>query len=426
MPTRRLPQTSPSRFIAIEAGKERKDMLPAPPIIPYSGGTITRMDAFYVPYKTKMDAVDAALIVQGASTALVKSTRRQAELLILHFYAALQNAVARDLFVGSIRPGYGLDINDATLPTIKSEADINFWGSKINTGETARVAGGGAPVTFPSLAQVNTAATNFKNANLQQSNAKDLYDIAQEELELLDPEADKLILKMWNETEAAFDEGNKPSMRRKCREWGVVYVPIPGETPTPEDFSIIGTVTDSVSGLPIGGATVTTTSPVVIVLTDSDGKYYVPFLNAGSYSMNVHKEGYTEQDLSPVVVTAGAITTVNFQLVTAPALTNVVLEADLGSLNIAELITAGFTFTPSSTVHVEISGNECVLSASDVPGPVLGPNSFHNYPGNPQTKTKDAFDALVGASPTHNRLKIQCVGPLPAHYKITFNNVIVP
>ena len=98
MSTRRKPQTYRQRFNALKAGKARKDMVPAPLIIPYSAATILRLDAFYGPYKIKIDAVDAALIAQGAATHLVKTTRRKAELNILHFYSAMQNAIAREVF----------------------------------------------------------------------------------------------------------------------------------------------------------------------------------------------------------------------------------------------------------------------------------------------------------------------------------------
>ncbi len=310
MPTRRLPQNNKARFEALDAGKSRKDMVPAPPVIPYTANTDTRIDTLHPVYKAKMDAVDAALIAQGASTALVKTTRRAAELFISHFYTALQNAIARGTFTANIRPGYGLDLNDNTIPAIRSEADINFWGGKINTGETARVAGGGAPITFPSLAEVNTAVNNFKTANLQQANAKDAYDAAQEAIEAENPEADKLILKMWNETETTFDEGNKPSMRRKCRDWGVIYMPIPGETISPDDFSIVGKVTDTL-GNEVEDADIEVQETGTTTSTNSNGDYLIPVLDPGTYTLLVHKAGYEDKVINNVVVTAGAITTLD-------------------------------------------------------------------------------------------------------------------
>ncbi len=120
---------------------------------------------------------------------------------------------------------------------------------------------------------------------------------------------------MWNEIETAFDEGNKPSMRRKAREWGVVYIVTPGEELDPDEFSIAGTLTDSETGEPIDNAAVVVQAAVqIIVLTDAQGKYYVPKLSAGAYDISVHKDGYVAFDIPGVNVTEGAITTLNIQL----------------------------------------------------------------------------------------------------------------
>lgn len=318
MPTRRLPQTAKERVNALRTGKERKDSIPAPTIIPYSAGTISRLDTLYPVFKAKIDAIDAALIVQGTATALVKNTRKKAELFIIHFYEALQNAIARETFTPEIRPGYGLDINDSNLPTIKTEADVIFWGEKAATGEAARIAGGGSPVTFPAIAEVNTAVTNFKNANLQQANAKQAYEAAQIALEQETEEADKLILKMWNETETAFDDGNKPQMRRNAREWGVVYIPTAGEAPSPEDYSIQGTVTNASTGNPIAEVVVLLAGTDVVELTNEQGKYLIPVQDNGSYNLTFYKNDYELHTVNNVSVVAGTITTANAALAPAP------------------------------------------------------------------------------------------------------------
>lgn len=81
-----------------------------------------------------------------------------------------------------------------------------------------------------------------------------------------------------------------------------------GGGPSPDDFSIMGTVTDSVTGLPIDGAAVVVQSPEVIVLTNAQGKYLIPKRPAGTYTLFVHKDGYAEQSIGGIVVTDDAIT----------------------------------------------------------------------------------------------------------------------
>ncbi len=229
MPARSLPKSATARLKAFQTAKNLKDGVPAPLVIPYSAATIARLDAFYPSYKLKVDAMEAALAAQAGITQSVKEKRQQAVWLISHFYINVQNAIMRKAFDKSVRAFYGLDVNSGKVPALKSESKILYWGELAADGEAARIAAGGVPVTFPSIAEVSAAVNNFKNANLLQANAKYAFDIAQETLAAAKSEANKLILKMWNETEATFDTGDKPSLRRKCRAWGVVYIPNKGE-----------------------------------------------------------------------------------------------------------------------------------------------------------------------------------------------------
>ena len=420
MPTRRLPRTDAERDTALRAAKDRKDAIPAPLIIPFTAGTITRLDAFQPAYRTKYEAVLNAKNAQTTLTDLVEEARHQGIYHVLDFIEALNRAIRRKLFLPTVRNLYNIAVDDDKAPVINSEAELTTWGVNINAGETARIAAGGAPITFPSLANVNAAVGNFNTLNAQQSNAKDAYDVAQEAVEADNIEADKLILKLWNEIETAFDTGNKPSTRRKAREWGVVYTITQGETLNPDEFSITGTITNSTTGLPVEGAAIIVESPEVIVLTETNGKYYVPKLSAGTYQMTVHKDGYANQLIEGIVITDGTINTIDAQLA---ALTSVVIEGDalIGSIN--DINTGTFTTTPSTTMQIVVGLNELQWSAAPSPGPVMGPTVWHVSPGT-QNKTNDAFRALTGASEVNTFYKVQCVGPMAGHYKITFNNVI--
>ncbi len=314
MPQRSLPKSATGRLKALHQGKLRKDSLPLPLIIPYSSGTITRLDMFYPAYKLKVEAKQAALQAQTYLSILISEKRQMARLNTNHFFQAMQNAVRRKIFKPSVRTFYGLPASSGSVPIMRSEADIEFWGDKAATGEAARIAAGGVPITFPSIAEVTAAVTDFKNANLLQANAKEAFDLAQEAVEADTSKCDKLILKMWNETETAFDEGNKPSTRRKAREWGVVYVPNPGEAASSDDFSIMGTVTDSATGNPIADARVTLTNTDVVEKTDAQGKYLIAVQPPGVYNLKIYKNGYALKDVSNISITEDAITTVNAAL----------------------------------------------------------------------------------------------------------------
>ena len=215
-------------------------------------------------------------------------------------------------------------------------------------------------------------------------------------------------------------QGNEEALNN----WGFTVKTTQSTTGRKKDtqkISLQGKVTDKATGDVIANALIHLAEPDIYTTTDAAGKYLFYSIAPGTYTVQAHKAGYPDFEVANVQIKASALT-LNIQL---EIVTTVVLEGDLLMGNIAELITSNFSVTPSSTVKVEISGSEVVLSASDVAGPVLGPSSWHVFPGT-QNKTIDAFGALVGADATHTRLKIlNPLGPAMAHYKITFNNVTV-
>ncbi len=125
MPQRRLPKSVTALLKAIKRGKARKDS--APLIIPYSAGTITKMDAFYPAFKLKVEAMQAALTAQSDSTQTVIDTRQIAVWTISDFFTALQNAIRRKKFPASVRGLYGLDVSDAKIPKLNTEDDIDMF-----------------------------------------------------------------------------------------------------------------------------------------------------------------------------------------------------------------------------------------------------------------------------------------------------------
>lgn len=87
----------------------------------------------------------------------------------------------------------------------------------------------------------------------------------------------------------------------------------------PTKGSVTGTVTDSVSGAPVSGATVAVGT--VVVTTGADGTYTVPNLVAGVHPVTVSKTGYTTWTGS-ASATAGTTTRLDVRLVPAPTATN--------------------------------------------------------------------------------------------------------
>jgi hypothetical protein len=110
---------------------------------------------------------------------------------------------------------------------------VRLWGARIASGEAARVAAGGTAMAMPTAAQVAAAFSTYTTAEATQTSAKTAYDNGQEAVGTQRPAADALILDLWDTIEFNLRANDPSSLRRKAREWGVVYDGDEEETPPP-------------------------------------------------------------------------------------------------------------------------------------------------------------------------------------------------
>jgi hypothetical protein len=172
----------------------------------------------------------------------------------------------------------------------------------------------------PTAAEVATALSDLQGALDTQTPAKEAYDKEQEDVENMRAEVDEVIADIWDEVLFTFRKDAAPSMRRKAREYGVVYRLSSSEEPTPEEFSITGVVTEQIAdgeSQPLAEAEVTVIETSTTELTNQAGEYLIPTLPAGNYTLRFAKEGYTTQEL-PAAVVDGEISEVNAQLTPEP------------------------------------------------------------------------------------------------------------
>jgi hypothetical protein len=119
-----------------------------------------------------------------------------------------------------------------------------------------------------------------------------------------------------------------------------------------------GTVTDSATGLPISGATVSAVGAGSYnTTTDASGFYQLTVLE-GNYSVTASKTGYTSQTASGVVVLVGATTVQDFAL-DPVAQSSVHVNAITLSYTIK-----GKRITVQATVNIRDQGNQLVPSAT--------------------------------------------------------------
>lgn len=293
MPTRRLPNSHATRDSALTSCKAKMDAV-APADVPFIAARQTQLTDYQPIYHGLRNALNIALANQTDQTSVVKSLKRIAGLWVSHGFQALISACIREQFHNSVKNFYGIALESNKGPRLDSDLDITQAAVTYNDGETARTTAGGIPISFPALVDINTQVDAFKAAVQTQSTLKMAYDSAQETLSAADPTADLLILQLWNSIEATYDTGDKPSMRRKAREWGVVYVPSPGETPSGEDYSVVGLVKDSSTDLPLENVEVTlfNSSLNEVQYTGADGMFFMPVVPSGNYDLEAKLTGY--------------------------------------------------------------------------------------------------------------------------------------
>lgn len=286
--SRRLPRTNIARSIALEAAKRKSDSInPADHIL--TPNSISRLNNFYVLYKNASEARTAALGAQTSATDAANQNRNNTRTYLSHFIQVFNLGVERKKYVAEHRSFYGLGINNNAVPPLSAEADILLWGNNLIKGDAERLLASGAPMDNPNITEVVTVYNKMLLSIDQQSTQKDAYDKAQEALDALNTEADKLILRIWNEIDTAYDDLEAPSRRRKAREWGVVYAS------TNLTSLLTGSVLNATDNTPIAQAKVYLAEADISTSTDANGLFTLSTNLTGSATVVVEKTGFATQ-----------------------------------------------------------------------------------------------------------------------------------
>jgi hypothetical protein len=223
MPGRKLPQSDPGRNRALTKAKTKNDSIAAPDRF-LTAPTQTRLNTEQPVFKTALQNKSNALAAQAASTGTTGGAFARARMFISHFIQVFNLGVVRGVYLAAHRAFYHLDVSSDRVPVLSNEEDITTWGANLHDGDAARIAAGGAAMANPTIAQVDTETGAFNTDNVAQSLLKDALDTAEEAVAAQRAEADKVIKKVWDEVETFYNEEEPSSMRRKAREWGVVYL----------------------------------------------------------------------------------------------------------------------------------------------------------------------------------------------------------
>jgi hypothetical protein len=221
--SRRLPQSDETRDKALTLAKVKSDSIPVANQF-LTAATKTRLNASQPLYKQAMQKRGNALAAQAGATMGVSDAFAKTKMFISHFIQVFNLGVFRGKYLQQHRAFYQLDVTSDSLPPLNTRQDVALWGQRIQDGDAARTSAGGAAMANPTAAEVTAEVTDFVTKNTGQSTLKDDYDNKQEDVAALQDETDKVIKKVWDEVDTFYNEEEMSSKRRKCREWGIIYV----------------------------------------------------------------------------------------------------------------------------------------------------------------------------------------------------------
>ncbi|MCX6152432.1 MAG: hypothetical protein NTX22_18040 [Ignavibacteriales bacterium] len=228
MPFRKLPNTDIQRLEALRSASDKANNTPLTELA-FNETNFNILKTFYPDFKKEMDERGNALSVQSESTTARIEVEDNCRMFTSHFYQVFNLGVARGKYKVSDRAYYQLDVNQETVPDLKTEQNLRTWTENIINGEPKRTAAGGAEMVNPSIAEVEAVYNTYVIKLTEQSTKKDAYEKEQKDVDNLRAEADELIRDIWDEIEFKFRKDDSSAMRRKAREYGVVYVSRPGE-----------------------------------------------------------------------------------------------------------------------------------------------------------------------------------------------------
>ena len=223
MPYRRLPNTDNARFKALQKAYQKGKEIP-PFKLAFSQSTYQRIVSFLPGFEKKIIQQKSAFSKQIERNKDYHSLQKKAKLYISHFIQVVNMAIQRGEISSSILDFYKLNGYSKKLPPLNSEDEIIKWGENLIDGETERIRMGMSPITNPTIAVVKVRYEKFIEAyrnqkNLQLANNRALKDLAD-----LRPQADDIILQIWNEVEESFKDLPDDLRREKAMEYGLVYV----------------------------------------------------------------------------------------------------------------------------------------------------------------------------------------------------------
>jgi len=190
----------------------------------YKPGNFQKARSFIIKFEGAITDYKTHYSIQVEKNKDYVQVLKKAKLYVSHFIQVMNMGILRGELTDETREFYGLAKDDKKLPTLNSEAELIKWGLQLIEGENKRMINRKSPITNPTIAVVKVRYENFVDAYKHQKIYQQNCTRALNKLAALRPEADELILSIWNEVEEYYKDLTDEERREKAKVYGLVYV----------------------------------------------------------------------------------------------------------------------------------------------------------------------------------------------------------
>lgn len=220
MPYRRLPNTDNARIRALKTAIEKNNTFFSQNIILLD---IQRLQIMLRNFESAQIRYKDSLQAQASANRKFQKLVKNARLYISHFIQVFNFCVIRNEIKKESKQLYGIDPDNFTVPDLTTNDSLLFWGENIIKGEQTRTSQGGAPIYNPTIARVNVAFSQFKDAYFTQKTFQNTTIRQLESLSQQREDIDTTLTLLWNQIESAFSGLPAKERLERCKEYGVVY-----------------------------------------------------------------------------------------------------------------------------------------------------------------------------------------------------------
>lgn len=222
MPYRRLPNTDLSRIYALQKAADMEGYREQGNLV-LSFRTTQDARQFLNKFQRAQRKYQQCHDLHIHSSKTYRTELNMARMYVSHFIQVLNMTVQRGELRKDIKTEYGLKPDDFTAPDLSSEQAVQEWGERIIKAEERRTQQGGVPIYNPTIAKVKVHWNVFNEHYYNQKNLRTNAAAALEEVTQMRPQADDLILDIWNQVETFYGQLPKEELMEKCKPFGIIY-----------------------------------------------------------------------------------------------------------------------------------------------------------------------------------------------------------